>query len=105
MLIRRSVKFGDILIALVTTSQEEHDLTPLKDALLALPLEGRIGGILHMINDSVADMVQSDETRVLYGKEDFYEELEEVLIMADIGVSTTEKIKVGRKNLFSYIAQ
>ena len=65
VLIRRSVKFGDILIALVTTSQEEHDLTPLKEALLALPLEGRIGGILHIINDSVADTVQSDETRVL----------------------------------------
>ena len=75
VLIRRSVKFGDILIALVTTSQEEHDLTPLKEALLALPLEGQISGILHMINDSVADTVQSDETRVMYGKEDFYEEL------------------------------
>ena len=75
LLVRRSVKFGDIMIALVTTSQEEHDLTPLREALLALPLEGQISGILHMINDSVADTVQSDETRVLYGKEDFYEEL------------------------------
>ncbi len=75
VLVRRSVKFGDILVALVTTSQEEHDLTPLKDALLALPLEGQISGILHMLNDSVADTVQSDETRILYGKEDFYEGL------------------------------
>lgn len=75
VLIRRSVKSGDILIALVTTSQEEHDLTQLKEELLTLPLEGQISGILHMINDGVADTVQSDETRVLYGREDFYEEL------------------------------
>lgn len=75
LLVRRSVKYGDIMIALVTTSQEEHDLTPLKDALLSLPLEGQISGILHMINDSVADTVQSDRTDILYGKEDFYEEL------------------------------
>ena len=32
-------------------------------------------GILHIINDSLADTVKSDETRILYGKDYFYEEL------------------------------
>ena len=32
-------------------------------------------GILHIINDSLADVVQSDETRILYGNDYFYEEL------------------------------
>ena len=41
--------------------------------LLNLQLEGHITGILHIINDSLADVVQSDETRILYGKDYFYE--------------------------------
>ena len=43
--------------------------------LLGLPLEGKIAGILHIENDSVADVVQSDRTEVLYGQDYFYEEL------------------------------
>ena len=41
----------------------------------SLPLEGSFAGILHIRNDSLADVVQSDETRILYGKDYFYEEL------------------------------
>ena len=42
LLLRRGVTTGEILIHLVTTSQEEHDLEPLKDLLLALRLRFRI---------------------------------------------------------------
>ena len=42
---------------------------------MALSLEGKIVGILHILNDSLADLVQSDETRVLYGQDYFYENL------------------------------
>ena len=45
------------------------------EALKELPLEGSFAGILHIRNDSLADVVQSDETQVLYGKDYFYEEL------------------------------
>ena len=69
---------GEILVNLVTTSQEEYDLDPLKEALLALDLEGSIVGILHIINDSLSDVVKSDETRLLYGQDYFYEELLEL---------------------------
>lgn len=75
LLLRRGVTSGEILVHLVTTSQEEHDLEPLKEALLALPLEGKIVGILHLINDSLSDVVKSDETRILYGQDYFYETL------------------------------
>ena len=75
LLIRRGDTTGEILVNLVTTSQEEWDLAPLTEELLALPLEGRIVGILHILNDSVADVVQSDETRILFGQDFFYEEL------------------------------
>ena len=75
LLLRRGDISGEILVNLVTTTQEEYDLTPLVDALLALELEGKIVGILHILNDSLSDVVQSDETRVLYGQDYFYEKL------------------------------
>ncbi len=75
LLIRRADTTGEILINLVTTTQEKWDLSPLTEKLLSLPLEGKIVGILHILNDSLADVVQSDETRILYGQDYFYEEL------------------------------
>lgn len=75
LLLRRGDITGEILVNLVTTTQEEYDLQPLVDALLALELEGKIVGILHILNDSLSDVVQSDETRILYGQDFFYEKL------------------------------
>lgn len=71
LLLRRGVTTGEILVHVITTSQEEHDLESLKEELLALPLEGKIVGIMHIINDSLSDVVQSDETRILYGQDFF----------------------------------
>ncbi|MBD5454260.1 MAG: 23S rRNA (uracil(1939)-C(5))-methyltransferase RlmD [Lachnospiraceae bacterium] len=75
LLVRKAQKTGEMLIALVTTTQETHPLKPLVDKLLALPLEGKITGVIHIKNDSLADVVQSDETVILYGQDYFYEEL------------------------------
>ena len=115
LLVRKAKKTGQILVALVTTSegisnvpgedvyhyeallenqngieqknpdssliaayvQKDHEqlVEEWKENLLAMELHGTMTGILHIINDSVADVVQSDETTVLYGKGYFYEEL------------------------------
>ncbi len=81
LVVRRAAKTGEILTALVTTGQapggqqEREILKALEERLLALPLDGEIVGILHVRNDSAADVVQSDETTVLYGRDYFYEEL------------------------------
>lgn len=75
LLVRRGEKTGEILISLVTTTQEAHSLAGFTDRLLALPLSGRITGILHTYNDSLADVVQNDKTEILYGQDYFYEEL------------------------------
>ena len=32
-------------------------------------------GFLHIVNDALSDVVKSDETRILYGKDYFYEEI------------------------------
>ena len=92
LLVRRAEKTGELLIALVTTSEEAAERTSLSsekvtvlqrmlkldeltEKLLELPLEGTIAGILHIINDGLADMVRSDETILLYGKDYLTEEL------------------------------
>ena len=87
LLVRRAVKTGEILVALVTSGQtgkegmpqsletEKVLLEEWKKTLLALKMEGSFAGILHIRNDTLADVVQSDETTVLYGKGYFYEEL------------------------------
>lgn len=96
LLVRKASRTGEILVALVTTSQDpwrgettvEGNLNALdvdgliagfKDLLLSLEqdgkLSGKFAGILHITNDSIADVVQSDHTELLYGQEYFYEEL------------------------------
>ena len=49
---------------LVTTSQEQHELKALTERLLGIDTQGKIVGILHIINDSLSDVVRSDETRI-----------------------------------------
>jgi len=91
LLVRKASKTGEILVALVTSSQDpqegkegehitEQELVDgFLQALLGLEksgqLEGKFAGILHIVNDSVADVVQSDRTDILYGQDYFYEEL------------------------------
>ena len=76
LLVRKAAGTGEILIALVTTSQQEIvSLDGWREGLMRLELQGKIAGILHIVNDSVADVVQSDLTQILYGKDYFYEEL------------------------------
>ncbi len=85
LLVRKAVKTGEILVALVTTTQRPWKaeaapgLQELIDGfctlLQGLSLDGTLTGVLHMENDSIADVVQSDKTRILYGKDYFYEEL------------------------------
>ena len=100
LLVRKASKTGEILIALVTSTQSPYkqDTTAenaenlsdaaeeirvlvdeFKNMLLAAEkdgkFEGKIAGILHISNDSIADVVKSDRTDILYGNDYFYEEL------------------------------
>lgn len=80
LLVRKAVKTGEILIVLVTgTRTEGFDealiLEEMTERILQLFFDGKVAGILHTRNDSVADVVQNDGTDILYGKEYFYEEL------------------------------
>lgn len=83
LLVRKAVKTGEILIDLVTTDgrdcgteKEMNDYLEkwVKD-LCCLSLDGKIAGILHTTNNSVADVVKDEGTEILYGQGYFYEEL------------------------------
>ena len=94
LLVRKAAYTGEILIDLVTTgaeglagaalaleadasvayeSLEQKLLSEWRIAILELSLEGKIAGILHTTNDSVADVVKDEGTQVLYGKDSFDE--------------------------------
>ena len=79
MLVRRTTVTKQMLVAIVTTSdkecEEKAQWQQLSEKLQQLDLEAQLCGVLHIINDGLADVVQSDETRVLYGDEYIYEEL------------------------------
>ena len=79
LLVRRTTKTKQMIVAIVTTSDEQWEkqaqLDVMVEKLRALNLEAELCGVLHIINDGLADIVQSDETRILYGQEYIYEEL------------------------------
>ncbi len=75
LLVRRAVKTGELMVALVTTTLGTYELQPLVDELCKLDLTGKLVGVLHTYNDSVADVVKNDKTEILYGQDYFYEEL------------------------------
>ncbi|MCR4924122.1 MAG: 23S rRNA (uracil(1939)-C(5))-methyltransferase RlmD [Lachnospiraceae bacterium] len=83
LLVRKAEKTGEILVDLVTSSQLPLDtpctevslLEDYKNALLSLKLDGKIRGILNTVNDSVADTVKNESTKILYGEDCFFEEL------------------------------
>ena len=75
VLIRRARRTGEIIIAIVTTTTMDVDFKILCDRLLELNLLGDIVGIMHIYNDGLADMVRSDKTEILYGRDYIYEEI------------------------------
>ena len=88
LLVRKAVKTGEILLDLITTSASKPELglqltnaevdmllKSWTEKILELNLRGKIAGILHTSNDSLADVVKDEGTQVLYGQDYFYEEL------------------------------
>ena len=89
LVIRQVVCSKDILVNLVTTTQQglngEHldqeELTKylcleeLKEKLLALDLNGAIVGILHTHNDSLSDAVIPEKIVTIYGQDFLYEKI------------------------------
>lgn len=86
LVVRRAFRTGEILVNLVTSSQygecgeskskdEQKMLSELSEKLLSRDYFGKIVGILHTYNDSLADVVQSDKTEILHGRDYIVEKI------------------------------
>jgi len=75
LVVRRTMKTGELLVNLVTTSQQHLNLDELINKLKEVDFKGQLVGFLHTINDSLSDTVQSDETRILFGRDYIVEEI------------------------------
>ena len=66
-LLLRRTQTGEILAAIVTTTQLPADLQGLAERIAELPLDGTVKGIVHMENDLPADTVQCRRMNILAG--------------------------------------
>ncbi len=83
LILRKGNRTGEILVNIVTSSQGEHDEHGAGDArfdagawasgMLNLPVNNKIVGIMHTINDNIADAVKCDELRLLFGRDHYFE--------------------------------
>ncbi len=74
LVVRKGVNTNELMVNIVTTTQEDFDMTEYKEMLLNLGTEGKVVSILHTLNDGLADAVNCDELKLLYGR-DYIEEI------------------------------
>ena len=78
LVLRRGERTGEILVNLVTTSEEELDEELFCETVFASMRESApdtLVGVLHTINDRRSDVVACDSVKTLYGRDYFFEEL------------------------------
>ena len=75
LLVRKAKLTGEILVDIVTTTSVEHDWSEWAARVAALPLAGKLKGVLHTVNDAVADTIINEGTTVLYGQDHITEKL------------------------------
>jgi len=77
LMVRKACHTDEIMVAIVTTTQADFDMEQYKDMLLGLSdrLRGHIVSIIHTYNDSLADIVQSDRSVILYGDDHITEKM------------------------------
>lgn len=75
LVVRKGIHTDEIMVNIVTSSQCEFDMSKFADMINGLELRGNVVSILHTINDGLADAVQCDEMRILYGVDYLHEEI------------------------------
>lgn len=75
LIIRKGVRTGQLLVNIVTSSQEHFDEDGFVKGLLALQLDNEIAGVLRTLNDNLADAVVCDSIKLLWGQDYYTEKL------------------------------
>ena len=75
LIVRKGEHTGELLINAVTSSQSEFDGDGFAAMVRALPLKNEIVGVLHTVNDKVADFVYCEKLDILWGRDYYMEEI------------------------------
>ncbi|QIB69292.1 23S rRNA (uracil(1939)-C(5))-methyltransferase RlmD [Aminipila butyrica] len=75
LIVRKGERTGQLLVNLVTSSQLFFDETAFVECLQSLELNNPLVGILRTINDGLADAVNCDELKVLWGQDYYMEKI------------------------------
>ena len=75
LIIRKGIRTGELLVNIVTTSEEGFDEAEFTEKLLSLNLNNKVIGILRTDCDSLADAVVPDSLKTLYGRDYYMEKL------------------------------
>ena len=75
LIIRKGVRTGQLLVNIVTSSEEGFDEEAFAKTVLDLKLDNKVVGILRTFNDSLADAVINQAGRILWGSDHYEEKL------------------------------
>lgn len=75
LIIRKGIRTGELLVNIVTTSEEGFDEDKFTKMLLSLTLDNEVVGVLRTYCDSLADAVVPDSLKTLYGRDYYMEKL------------------------------
>lgn len=75
LLIRKGVRTKELLINIITSTEEGFDEEAFVEGLHSLDLDNEIVGILRTFNDNLADKVTCEELKILEGRDYYMDEI------------------------------
>ncbi|MEL7655796.1 MAG: 23S rRNA (uracil(1939)-C(5))-methyltransferase RlmD [Bacillota bacterium] len=75
LIVRKGEHTGELLVNVVTSSQKEFDELDFSKTIQTLPLQNKLVGILHTINDKIADFVYCESLNIIWGRDYYMEEI------------------------------
>ena len=75
LIIRKGVRTEELLINIVTTSEEGFEEEAFVEGILGLKLKNKTVGILRTFNDNMADAVVCNSLKILWGRDYYMEKL------------------------------
>lgn len=75
LIVRKGMRTGELLVNIVTSSEEGFDEEGFVEGLRALELNNKLVGVLRTFNDRLADAVICDSLKILWGRDYYMEKL------------------------------
>lgn len=75
LVVRHGVRSHEVLVDIITSSEAGFDEEGYVSLLQSLELDNQLVGVLRTFNDSLADAVIDEGTKILFGRDYYYEEI------------------------------